>query len=423
MSRKPPAAKGRRPSRRLRDRLVAAEATLEAIRTGRVDALVVSGPQGDQTLTIDGATHPYFILLNAMSDGAALLEPGGAILFGNRSLGDIAGSPAEVLRGSMFQGLVTPTERVGFEEFLREGLRQKISGEFTLTSGTGTAVPVTVVLTTLPLRSGRATRADSRDATPVLVAVVTDLTYRKLAEGTRTRLLERLLSAEDEERRRIARELHDETGQSLTALLVGLRTIADMAVGSEVQRLAQRLRKIAAQTVDDVGRLARGLHPAALDDVGLAAATTRYLEDYVRSFGTTIQAVVEDVDSPRLLPLTAATMYRILQETLTNVVRHARAETVRVKLTRDQSALELMVSDDGVGFETGRSNDRNSGLGLRGMRERATLLGGSIQIQSTPGTGATVRVRIPAEQPSPSTRASAKARGQRRHRPIHTPRA
>ena len=95
----------------IRSRLAEAEATLEAIRTGQIDALVVSGPGGEQTLTLEGATHPYFVLLNAMGDGAALLEPDGTILFGNRSLADIAGVSVESLRGSMFQGLVASDER------------------------------------------------------------------------------------------------------------------------------------------------------------------------------------------------------------------------------------------------------------------------------------------------------------------------
>jgi signal transduction histidine kinase len=380
-----------------------AEATLEAIRAGQVDALVVSGPRGEQTLTIEGATHPYFVLLNAMSDGATLLESGGAILFGNRSFGDIAGAPVETLRGSMFQRLVVSAERSSFEEFLREGSRQKVAREFALMGGNGSPTPVSIALSTLPLGTETGvTRSMPRDSATVLMAIITDVTYRKEAEATRARLLERLMSAEDEERRRIARELHDETGQSLAALLVGLRAIADMAVRTEVRRDALRLRDVAAHTVDDVGRLARGLHPAVLDDKGLAAAARGYVGDYVRSFGTALEFVAGDLDSPRLAPLAAATMYRILQETLTNVARHARATKIDVELKRDESALELLVRDDGVGFEVSQVHDAVSGLGLRGMRERVTLLGGSIHIESRPGLGTVVRARIPLIVPLPS---------------------
>lgn len=413
VNRKDRARKRRSSAKSIRDRLDEAEATLEAIRTGQVDALVVSGPGGEQTLTIEGATHPYFVLLNAMSDGATLLEPGGAILFGNRSFGDIAGAPVETLRGSMFQRLVVSAQRSSFEEFLREGSRQRVAREFALMTGNGSTTPVAIALSTLPLGTHAGVTASESESSTVLMAIITDLTYRKAAEATRARLLERLISAEDEERRRIARELHDETGQSLTALLVGLRAITDMTVPPEVRPVALRLRDIAARTADDVGRLARGLHPAVLDDKGLAAAARRYAGDYVRRFGTAVDFAAGDLDSPRLAPLTAATMYRILQETLTNVARHARARKVAVELKRDESALELLVRDDGVGFEVSRAHDAVSGLGLHGMRERVTLLGGSIHIESRPGQGTMVRVRIPVggTAPPPPTRS-----GRRRKR-------
>jgi len=409
------ARKRRSPAKNVRDRLREAEATLEAIRTGQVDALVVAGPGGEQTLTIEGATHPYFVLLNAMGDGAALLEPVGVILFGNRSFGDIAGAPVETLRGSMFQQLLVSAQRSSFEEFLREGFRQGVAREFDLMTGNASATPVAIALSSLPLGTHRgATGSESLESPKVLMAIITDLTYRKAAEATRARLLERLISAEDDERRRIARELHDETGQSLTALLVGLRAITDMAVPPEVRPVALRLRDIAAHTVDEVGRLARGLHPAVLDDNGLAAAARRYVGDYVRSFGTAVDFVAGDLDSPRLAPLAAATMYRILQETLTNVARHAQARRVAIELKRDESSLELVVRDDGVGFEAMLARDTEAGLGLHGMRERVALLGGSIHIDSKTGRGTEVRACIPAGEESPPPRPHFKTPGAHR---------
>jgi signal transduction histidine kinase len=416
LNRKGRARKRRRSAKSIRDRLAEAEATLEAIRTGQVDALVVSGPRGEQTLTIEGATHPYFVLLNAMNDGAALLELDGAILFGNRSFAGIAGVPVETLRASMFQRLVVSAQRSSFEAFLREGARQKVAREFALITGNGSSTPVAIALSTLPLETYPGVAAsESRDSTSLLMAIITDLTYRKAVEATRTRLLERLISAEDQERRRIARELHDETGQSLTAMLVGLRAITDMAVPPEVRPVALRLRDIAAHTVDNVGRLARGLHPAVLDDKGLAAAARRYVGDYVRSFGTALDFAAGDLDTPRLAPLAAATMYRILQETLTNVARHARARNVVVELKRDESAIELLVRDDGVGFEVTPAYDALSGLGLHGMRERVALLGGSIEIESAPGLGTVVRARIPAGSTAPSLPTK---RRRRRHKRV-----
>jgi PAS domain S-box-containing protein len=373
-------------SKNLRARLDDAESTLAAIRSGQVDALVVSGPAGDQTVAIEGATHPYFVLLNAMNDGAALLEPSGAILFGNRSLGKLAGSSVSRLRGERFQQLIVPAQRSNFRAFLLAAALRPITVEYTLRTAGGGLTPVAISLSAL-----------SEDA---LMAIVVDLTYRKSTEAARTILLERLISAEDDERRRIARELHDETGQSLAALMVGLRAITALTTMTEVHTVALRLRDVAAQTVDEVRRLARGLHPAVLDDMGLAAAAMRYVGDYVQLFRTAVDFVSGDIDSPRLPPLTAATVYRILQESLTNIAKHAQATSASVELIRDAAGVGLIVRDHGVGFDASTVMNRR-GLGLNGMRERVTLLGGTIHVESRLGEGTTVRLRVPAPSPAP----------------------
>ena len=377
----------------LRARLHEAEATLEAIRTGEVDALVVAGPGGDQTLAIEGATHPYHVLLNAMSDGAALLVPDGTILFGNRRLGEIARAPLESLRGSQFQQLVAGGERASFEEFVRAG--RSGAREFAIVGGDAAQTPVWIALSAVPLGvypGGNGAEAKNGDR--ILMAIVTDLTDRKRAEATRLELMQRLISAEDDERRRIARELHDETGQSLTSLLVGLRSIADIAVLAKVRTVAQRLQKVAAHTVDDIGRLARGLHPAVLDDKGLVAAARRQASDFAKSFGMAVDLRVEGTISRRLPPLVQTTMYRILQEALTNVARHARAQVVGVLLKSEGTMLELVIRDDGAGFDAAAAMRKRSGLGLHGMQERVALLGGSVEIESRPGQGTMIRARI-----------------------------
>jgi signal transduction histidine kinase len=377
----------------LRARLHEAEATLEAIRTGEVDALVVAGPGGEQTLAIEGATHPYHVLLNAMSDGAALLLPDGTILFGNRRLGEIARAPLERLRGSRFQQLVAAAERASFGEFVRAG--RSGAREFVIGGGDAPQTPVWIALSAVPLGvypGGNG--AEARNGDTILMAIVTDLTDRKRAEATRLELMQRLISAEDDERRRIARELHDETGQSLTTLLVGLRAIGDKTGLAEVRAMAQRLREVAAHTVDDVGRLARGLHPAVLDDKGLVAAARRHVGDFAKAFGVIIDLRVHGSVPRGLAPLAQSTMYRILQEALTNVARHARAHAVRVVLKQEGTMLELVVRDDGVGFDSATVMRERGGLGLHGMQERVALLGGSVEIESRRGQGTTIRARI-----------------------------
>jgi signal transduction histidine kinase len=363
-----------------------------------VDAVVVSGPGGERTLAIEGATHPYHVLLNAMSDGAALLASDGTILFGNRRLGDIAREPLERLRGSRFQQLVTAAERPSLEEFVREG--RNGAREFAIVGRDAAATPVWIALSAVPLGAypgGNGAEAGLGDG--ILMAIITDLTDRKRAEATHLGLMQRLISAEDDERRRIARELHDETGQALTALLVGLRAIEEQALTVDVHTTAQRLRSVAAQTVDNVGRLARGLHPAVLDDRGLAAAARRHVNDFAKSFGIAVDLRVERGVSRRPSPLVQTTMYRILQEALTNVARHARAKVVGVVLRHEGTMLELVIRDDGVGFDSAAALKRASGLGLHGMQERVALLGGSVEIASRPGQGTMIRARIPAPPP------------------------
>jgi signal transduction histidine kinase len=159
--------------------------------------------------------------------------------------------------------------------------------------------------------------------------------------------------------------------------------------------MARRLREVAAHTVDDVGRLARGLHPAVLDDKGLVAAMRRHVSDFAKSFGVVVDVRVHGSVARRLSPLVQSTMYRILQEALTNVARHARAHMVGVVLTHKDAMLELAIRDDGVGFDPAAALSEASGLGLHGMQERVALLGGSVQIESRAGHGTTIRARIP----------------------------
>jgi signal transduction histidine kinase len=324
-----------------------------------------------------------------MSDGAALLSPDGTILFGNRRLAEIANAPLESVRGSRFPQFAAPAERHSLEAFVRGG--RNGGREFAFMDAAGSATPVWLALSQVPLDGG--------NGHTVRMVIITDLTDRKHAETTRLGLLKRLLSAEDQERRRIARELHDETGQSLTTLLVGLRAIGDKTGLAEVRSMAERLREVAAHTVDDVGRLARGLHPAVLDDKGLVAAARRHVSDFAKSFGVVVDLRVPSSVARRLSPLVQSTMYRILQEALTNVARHAQARTVAVVLKHEKTVLELVIQDDGVGFDPAAVLSEASGLGLHGMQERVALLGGSVQIESRRGHGTVIRARIPAAIP------------------------
>lgn len=391
MTRKRTPLPRRDPVPALRARLKEAEATLEAIRTGQVDALVVSGPQGDRTLAIEGATDPYHVLLNAMSDGAALMGADGTILFASQRLAQIAGVPVAQLRGSRFSELIAAVGRPALETIVQGVGGPRAAGEFTIPRRRGSPIPVWISLSTLSLGVG----PSGAEAPAVLMAILSDLTERKRAEAIHLVLAKRLLSVEVEERRRIARELHDETGQSLTALLVGLRVIEERTRVPEVRDAARRLRKIAAETVDNVGRLARGLHPSVLDDLGLLAATRRYVGDYTKSFDLTVDFRSVGIGAASLPSLVQTTVYRIMQEALTNVARHAQARSVRMELKLEGGILGLLVQDDGRGFDSAGPLRGAAGLGLHAMRERVVLLGGKLEVESRPGTGTTLRARIP----------------------------
>jgi len=362
----------------LRNRLHAAEDTLRALQAGEVDALVVTGARAERVVTLQGAELPYRILLDQMYAGAVTLTLDGAIVYCNRRFADIARTPLERVIGSALGRFVARADQPALATLLERASQERIGGELAGRAGDGTPVPLSV--TFAPLRLAE------RSGVSGVIGVVVDATERKQQEDLRNRLVEQVMAAQEEERGRIARGLHDETGQSLTALLVGLRTIEESRTVAEAVELAHQLRGIAAQTLEEVGRLARGLHPSILDDVGLAAAVTRRVQELAQLHGVAVDVRIEGIDAEPLPPLLQTTVYRVLQEALTNVARHARARSVSVRLVRDQATVELRVQDDGIGFEPGDDGR----LGLRGMRERAELLGGSVEVESQLGAGTTI---------------------------------
>lgn len=216
-------------------------------------------------------------------------------------------------------------------------------------------------------------------------------------ERVRGQLLEQVLRAQEEERKRIARELHDDTGQAITSLMVGLRAACD-ACEPETRTRLESLRAIAAQTLDSIKRLARELRPPLLDDLGLPAALERYLASYRTTFNLNTDLQVAGFSANgRLAPEIELALYRIVQEALTNVAKHADARNVSVVVERKAHSVIAIIEDDGKGFDVHAVMDagRESHLGLYGMRERAELLGGRLRIESTLGKGTSVFVEVP----------------------------
>jgi PAS domain S-box-containing protein len=228
--------------------------------------------------------------------------------------------------------------------------------------------------------------------------VLASALLHKRAGEERTSLLRRLISAQDDERRRTARELHDEAGQALTGVLVGLRRVQAAMTLAKAKAGARGLREITSRAITDVGRLARGLHPSVLDDMGLVAAVRRYVAEYTGLHGLKVTVNADaQVLSQRLPSALEVTLYRVVQEALTNAARHAHATCIEIVIRSGETAVDLIVRDDGSGFDPNALVRRaaRGRLGLIGMRERIALLGGLMCLDSSPGAGTTVAVRVP----------------------------
>ena len=217
-------------------------------------------------------------------------------------------------------------------------------------------------------------------------AVAVDLSERVAGDALR-----RVVSAQELERQRLARELHDETGQALTSILLGLKTVEDAREPAQVEAAVRGLRELVVTTLQDVRRLAVELRPKALDDFGLVTALERLVETFREQTGMRVD--FEPRLSQARLPFdTETTLYRITQEALTNVVKHANASSVSIVLTQRDGSVSALIEDDGRGIET---EDTPEGLGLIGMQERVALVGGKLTVESAPGAGTTLSIEVP----------------------------
>jgi signal transduction histidine kinase len=205
--------------------------------------------------------------------------------------------------------------------------------------------------------------------------------------------LQRVVSAQELERRRLARELHDETGQALTSILLGLRGLEDVHDEVALKATVAEVRDLVRSTLQDVRRLAVELRPKALDDFGLAAALERLTDNFAEQTGMTVEFVSNLPGDGRFPPEVETALYRLVQESLTNIVKHARAKGVSILLTSTSESVTVVVEDDGVGFEPGR--ETGDGIGLLGMRERVGLFGGRVALESRPGAGTTIVAEVP----------------------------
>jgi signal transduction histidine kinase len=227
-------------------------------------------------------------------------------------------------------------------------------------------------------------------------ALKAEMLERQQAERARADLLGRLVFAQEDERRRIGREMHDRFGEHLTALghrLAGLRGVC----ADQPHALTQidALEEIAAHLDRDVDALVWELRPTALDDLGLPAALAHHVRTWSTHCGVSAELHTAGLTGARVASAVETTLYRITQEALTNVAKHSSATHVDILLERRPDHVSLIVEDNGVGFVTGEAQEPARGAGLSGMRERAALIGATLQVESSPGRGTTILVRTP----------------------------
>jgi signal transduction histidine kinase len=214
----------------------------------------------------------------------------------------------------------------------------------------------------------------------------------------RAKLLRKLITAQEEERRRIARELHDETSQVVAALALGVdAAMATLPPGTSRQPL-EEVKALAQRILHGIHRLSFDLRPSVLDDLGLFPAIKWYAERDLRRLGVAVRCEFDDANIPRLPPEVETALFRAAQEAITNIVKHARAETVLIQCSADSQAVTIEIEDDGQGFDPAslsRTASGGRGLGLAGMKERLELSGGEARIDSAPGQGTRVLLTVP----------------------------
>jgi PAS domain S-box-containing protein len=295
-----------------------------------------------------------------------------------------------------WERLLHPDDRARAQE-INESVSRGAStyeGEFRLRHKSGHYIHV--------LSRGFPVRYEPNGPAVRIVGTHFDLTERRKAEAerTRTEVLGRLLAAQEDERRRIAREMHDQFGEQLTALNLRIRLLREACANrAGLVEQVKGLEEVAQRLDRDVDHLVWELRPTALDDLGLRAALANYVNDWSERVHVAAELHTSGPLDDRLPSETETALYRIAQEALTNVARHSQAKNVEIILERCPDHVLLIVEDDGVGFDPGTKID-GQGFGLLGMRERATLIGASLQIESSAGSGTTIFVRMTAAAPA-----------------------
>jgi PAS domain S-box-containing protein len=385
----PDAAGPSREFAKLRARLAESEETLRAIRSGEVDTVMVAGKEGPQVFTLEGAVHAYRMLIESMNEGALTITTDKMILYANQCFARMVKCPLEQVIGGSFRRFLSTADRATLRLLLKRAGKSGSKIQVFLHARDGSKIPAQISIRPLA-------KNGFKGATIGLV--VTDMTEARRAEEQLRALMHRVVQVQEAERGRLALELHDNITQRLCAVLPRWAALAnklperEKASRGEVMKLSELL----GQTVEEVQRIARNLRPSVLDELGLIPALRATCTEFVKRTGVSLKLACKPLTA-RLHAEGELALYRILQNALENVERHAHARHVTVRL-RQRAFVQLTIHDDGIGFDPEHHAARRKGkggLGLLSMRERATYVGGVFKIKSVRGAGTEIEVLIP----------------------------
>jgi PAS domain S-box-containing protein len=338
----------------------------------------------------------YYVSVRNVNNGILIIQDE-KIIFSNRAFSSITGFDEADLLGMHYLDFVVPESR----DFIHKRCTELVRGE---------GEPVTIETRHVG-KDGRigyleviAGLIEHKNKKAALI-VLKDITERRKYIENLRRLSDQVIQVQEEERKRIAHELHDEIGQSLTAIRLSvdllLRRQELPASSGSVSKTCEDIKVLVAKTTDDIHRISSDLRPYVLDNLGLVPALTWYLREFQERSGIKVELQVEG-PSERLSPALETLVYRVTQEALTNTLKHAKAENVLILLSCNRDMLKIVIEDDGRGFDVEGTLTSypmgRAGLGIFGMRERVSAFGGTFSIVSARGDG----VRITIELASPS---------------------
>jgi two-component system NarL family sensor kinase len=374
----------------LRLRLTEAEEALRAIRSGEVDTMVVVGKQGDRVFTLDGAEQVYRLLIESMNEGALMLTADKMILYANQRFARMVKCPLEQVTGGSFRRFLSEADQLTLRPLMKSAAKAGSKIQTSLQAGDGSQIPALISIRELANK-------DSQEVT--IGMVVTDMTEARRTEELLRALTHRVVQVQEAERASVALELHDNITQLLCGVLFSSQALADKLSVQDgpAKTEALKLCEMLGQTAEEVDRISRHLRPSVLEHLGLVAVLRATGKDFTERTGVAVKLACDEVTA-RLPADTELALYRILQEALKNVEKHASARHVTVGLRLSDAFVELTINDDGIGFDAAHHTARREGqgvLGLLGMHERAVLVGGVVVVKSGPHAGTEILVRIP----------------------------